>query len=59
MPEVESMLGNPTVEKLKDMKLRVMAQMLNDPDPGLSPTSAPLLWITHFFTFLMFKKSLG
>lgn len=39
MPEVESMLGNPTVEKLKDMKLRVMAQMLNDPDPGLRELS--------------------
>ena len=28
MQEVVSMLNNPTVEKLKDMKLKVMAQML-------------------------------
>jgi len=36
---------------------------IQDPDTynngGTNPTSAPLLWITHFFTFLMFKKSLG
>jgi DNA replication protein DnaC len=29
------MLDNPTVEKLKDMKLKAMAQMLKDPDPAL------------------------
>jgi hypothetical protein len=33
--EVVSMLDNPTVEKLKDMKLKAMAQMLKDPDPAL------------------------
>ena len=26
------MLNGPTIEKLKDMKLKVMAQMLSDPD---------------------------
>ena len=26
------MLNNPTIEKLKDMKLKVMAEMLADPD---------------------------
>ena len=31
MQEVVSMLNNPTVEKLKDMKLKVMAQMFADP----------------------------
>ena len=31
MQEVVSMLNNPTVEKLKDMKLKVMAQMFVDP----------------------------
>lgn len=29
------MLNNPTVEKLRDMKLKVMAQMLSDPDSSL------------------------
>jgi DNA replication protein DnaC len=29
------MLNNPTVEKLKDLKLKVMAQMLSDPDNSL------------------------
>ncbi len=29
------MLNNPTVEKLKDLKLKVMAQMLSDPDYSL------------------------
>ena len=29
------MLNNPTVEKLKDMKLKVMAQMFADPDNGI------------------------
>ena len=31
MQEVVSMLNNPTVEKLKSMKLKIMAQMLADP----------------------------
>lgn len=31
MREVVSMLNHPTVEKLKDMKLKVMAQMFADP----------------------------
>jgi DNA replication protein DnaC len=35
MQEVVSMLNNPTVEKLKDMKLKVMAQMLDDQDSTL------------------------
>ncbi|MEL7564955.1 MAG: IS21-like element helper ATPase IstB [Dehalobacterium sp.] len=29
------MLNNPTVEKLKDLKLKVMAQMMTDPDQSL------------------------
>lgn len=29
------MLNNPTVEKLRDLKLKVMAQMLSDPDSSL------------------------
>jgi len=29
------LLNNPTVEKLRDLKLKVMAQMLNEPDVGL------------------------
>lgn len=33
------MLNNPTVEKLKDLKLKVMAQMLNDPDNSLKELS--------------------
>jgi DNA replication protein DnaC len=36
---VVSMLNNPTVEKLKDLKLKVMAQMLNDPDNSLRELS--------------------
>jgi len=36
---VASMLNNPTVEKLKDMKLKVMAAMLADPDPSLRELS--------------------
>lgn len=39
MREVVSMLNNPTVEKLKDMKLRVMAQALIDQDPALRELS--------------------
>ena len=35
MREVGSMLNNPTVEKLRDLKLKVMAQMLGDPDNSL------------------------
>ena len=36
---VASVLNNPTVEKLKDMKLKVMAAMLEDPDPSLRELS--------------------
>jgi DNA replication protein DnaC len=32
MQEEVSVLNNPTIEKLKDMKLKVMAQMLNESD---------------------------
>lgn len=33
------MLDSPTIEKLKDMKLKVMAQMLSDPDSSLRELS--------------------
>ena len=33
------MLNNPTVEKLKDMKLKVMAQMLSEPDDAMKDLS--------------------
>jgi DNA replication protein DnaC len=33
------MLNNPTVEKLRDLKLKVMAQMLSDPDSSLRELS--------------------
>jgi len=33
------MLNHPTVEKLKEMKLKVMAQMLSNPDPALNELS--------------------
>jgi hypothetical protein len=33
------MLNNPTIEKLKDMKLKVMAQMLSEPDNNLEELS--------------------
>lgn len=33
------MLNNPTVEKLKEMKLKVMAQLLSEPDPTLNELS--------------------
>lgn len=33
------MLVNPTVEKLKGMKLKVMAEMMASPDPALNPLS--------------------
>ncbi len=36
---VVSMLNNPTVEKLKDLKLKVMAQMLSEPDSALRDLS--------------------
>jgi DNA replication protein DnaC len=39
MREVASMFNNPTVEKLRDMKLKVMAQMLKDSDPSLKELS--------------------
>ncbi len=39
MQEVVSMLDNPTVEKLREMKLKVMAQMLKDPEPSLKELS--------------------
>ena len=35
MQGVVLMLNNPTIEKLRDMKLKVMAQMLNDSDTAL------------------------
>lgn len=37
--EVGLMLNNPTVEKLKDLKLKVMAQMMSDPDQSLRELS--------------------
>jgi DNA replication protein DnaC len=37
--EVVLMLNNPTVEKLRDMKLKVMADMINDPDESLEGLS--------------------
>lgn len=33
------MLNNPTIEKLKDLKLKVMAQMMDEPDHALSELS--------------------
>jgi len=33
------MLNNPTVEKLKELKLKVMAQMLSEPDATLRELS--------------------
>jgi DNA replication protein DnaC len=39
MREVVSMLNNPTVEKLKSLKLKVMAQMLSEPDAALRELS--------------------
>ncbi|WP_027621908.1 IstB-like ATP-binding domain-containing protein [Acetivibrio clariflavus] len=33
------MLINPTIEKLRDMKLKVMAQLLSDSDPALRELS--------------------
>jgi DNA replication protein DnaC len=36
---VAFLLNNPTIEKLKDMKLKVMASMLADPDPTLQELS--------------------
>lgn len=33
------MLSNPTIEKLRDMKLKVMAQMLGETDPALKELS--------------------
>jgi len=39
MREVVSMLNHPTVEKLKDMKLKVMAQVLIDSDSALRELS--------------------
>lgn len=35
MQEVVSMLNNPTVEKLRELKLKVMADMLSEPDHDL------------------------
>ena len=29
------MLNNPTIEKLRDLKLKVMAQMMSEPDNSL------------------------
>lgn len=39
MPGVVLMLNNPTVEKLKELKLKVMAQMLSEPDSSLRELS--------------------
>ncbi len=36
MPEVGGMPNNQTIEKLRDMKLKAMAQMLSVPNPSLS-----------------------
>jgi len=36
---VVSVLNNPTVEKLKNMKMKVMAEMLANPDPALRELS--------------------
>lgn len=36
---VAFMLNNPTIEKLKDLKLKVMAQMMSDPDNSLKELS--------------------
>lgn len=36
---VVSMLNNPTVEKLRDLKLKVMAQMMSELDPALRELS--------------------
>jgi hypothetical protein len=33
------MFNNPTIEKLKDLKLKVMAQMLTEPDSSLNELS--------------------
>jgi hypothetical protein len=33
------MLNNPTVEKLRDMKLKIMAQMLSNPDNSMEGLS--------------------
>ncbi len=37
--EAVSMLKNPTIEKLTDLKLKVMAQMLREPDHGIRELS--------------------
>ena len=37
--EVVYMLINPTIEKLRDMKLKVMAQLLSDSDSALKELS--------------------
>jgi DNA replication protein DnaC len=39
MQGVVSVLNNPTVEKLRHMKLKVMAQMLSEPDPSVRELS--------------------
>jgi len=39
MLEVAFMFNNPTVEKLRSLKLKVMAQLLIDPDPALRELS--------------------
>ena len=33
------MLNNPTVEKLRDLKLKVMAKMMAEPDPAMQELS--------------------
>ncbi len=39
MQEVVSMLDNPTIQKLREMKLKVMAQMLKESDPSTKELS--------------------
>lgn len=39
MQEVVFMLNNPTIEKLVDLKLKVMADMLREPDKELTELS--------------------
>ena len=39
MQEVAFMFNNPTVEKLRDLKLKVMAKLMSEPDVGLQDLS--------------------
>ena len=42
MQGVASVFKNPTIDKLRDLKLKVMAQMLSDPDSDLQRCQAGL-----------------